>query len=63
MNLTDKIIDYESGMLSTEATLELFSELVKTGLVWTLQGHYGRNAATLIKNGYLDEQGNILKEI
>lgn len=61
--LIDKIIDYEMGGLSDVATLKLFSELIKTGQAWTLQGHYGRTAIALIDVGYLDQQGNILKEI
>jgi hypothetical protein len=61
--LTDMIIAYECGELSAEKTLELFSKLVKNGMAWTLQGHYGRQAENLIERGYLDRQGNILKHI
>ena len=60
--LVDKIIDYESGELSTEDTLELFAELIKTGKAWVLQGHYGRTAGGLIEAGYIDKAGNILKD-
>lgn len=59
--LVDMIIDYESGELPAENTMELFSGLVKSGMAWTLQGHYGRISQSLIDNGYLDKQGNILK--
>ena len=62
-NLVDNITDYESGELSDEKTLQLFSYLVKTGIVWSLQGCYGRTAAALIEAGWLDRQGNITKEI
>ena len=51
--LVDKIIDYESGELSNEDTLALFQELVNSGLAWKLQGHYGRTAAQLIKEGLM----------
>ena len=61
--LVDQIIEYEAGELSDKATLDLFSELVKNGMAWTLQGHYGRVASALIDVGYLDEDGNILKNI
>jgi len=61
MNVVDKIIAYEAGELSPEDTLKLFSELVKTGQAWTLQGHYGRTAQGFIDNGYLDRQGRILR--
>lgn len=54
------IIAYESGTLGDLDTLNLFSDLVRTGHAWTLQGHYGRNAHALIENGVLDTEGNIL---
>jgi hypothetical protein len=57
------IIEYESGELSAEKTLELFSELVKNGHAWSLQGSYGRMAQALIDRGFLDRQGNILRHI
>jgi len=61
MTLVDKIIDYESGDLEFPETLELFSELIKVGTVWQLQGHYGRVASVLIDNGYISKTGEILK--
>jgi len=61
MSLCDKIMKYESGEMSENEALELFSELVKNGMAWTLQGHYGRFANELIQNGYLDRNGKILK--
>lgn len=59
--LVDKIIAYEGGELDDEQALGLFSELVKGGLAWQLQGCYGRQAARLIRAGYLDQKGNILE--
>ena len=47
------IIAYEQGELSEEAVLELFQALVDSGLVWALQGHYGRTAAGLIQAGLI----------
>jgi hypothetical protein len=58
----DLNISYESGELSNEKTLELFSMLVKNGHAWSPQGSYGRTAHNLIENGYLDNQGNILRQ-
>ena len=63
MKLIDSIIAYETGELRAEDTLKLFAELIKTGKAYTLQGHYGRTAEGLIKGGYIDRQGKILKTI
>jgi hypothetical protein len=62
-DLIDYIMDYESGELSDKDTLEMFSNMIKTGAAWSLQGHYGRTASSLIEDGWLDRKGNILKEL
>ena len=50
-NLVSKIIEYEEGSLSSEDTIDLFQDLVNSGLAWTLQGSYGRMAEYLIEIG------------
>lgn len=55
------IVAFEEGALSTDATIDMFADGIKSGLVWTLQGFYGRTARALIEDGYIDEQGNVLK--
>jgi hypothetical protein len=49
----NKIIDYENGELNEEEIMDLFQELVNSGVVWQLQGHYGRTAAGLIQAGLI----------
>lgn len=57
--MIDKIIAYESGELDNVGIIELFAELIKSGQAWTLQGHYGRVANSLIENKILDNAGVI----
>jgi len=47
------IMAYEQGDLDDEGTIELFQRLVDSGLVYRLQGHYGRMAMALINGGHI----------
>ena len=47
-NVVQTITDYENGDLTDDEIVELFQHLVDTGVVWTLQGSYGRMAQYLI---------------
>ena len=53
IKLTGAIIDYENGELDEDGVLALFQKLVDTGLAWTLQGHYGREAIRLLEAGLI----------
>ena len=55
--LVDKIMAYEQGDLGEEDTLALFQELVDSGMVGTLQGHYGRTAKALLDAGLIERRG------
>ena len=57
MNITDKIMEFECGLLDDTGVLELFAELISNGMAWTLQGSYGRTASALIDAGYISEDG------
>ncbi|QYW07912.1 hypothetical protein SEA_REDBEAR_66 [Streptomyces phage RedBear] len=59
-NLVVELIDYESGNLDDADTVDLFARLVKSGFAWTLQGHYGRTANSLIEAGYISPEGEVL---
>jgi len=54
-DLTQQIIDYEQGELDQQQTIQLFQELYDSGLVWNLQGHYGRLAYQLLEAGLITE--------
>jgi hypothetical protein len=58
-DIIDYIMDYEMGNMSDLDTLKMFSELIKNGMAWTLQGHYGRTAKSLIDSEYLLSNGDI----
>ena len=52
-DLIDLIIRYETGSMdSTDEIISFFQRIIDTGLVWNLQGHYGRTAKALIEEGY-----------
>ena len=52
MTILDKIIAYENGELEdAEETVEFFQEIIDSGLVWQLQGHYQRVAIALVEAG------------
>ena len=55
------IMDFEGGEITNDEMVKGFAELTKVGLVWKLQGTYGRTAQDLIDNGYIDKKGKVLK--
>ena len=61
-NLTDKFIQFEEGEMSESEVVSFFQELVNTGIVWNLQGFYGRTAVHLIQEGLItvpDAEGEV----
>ncbi len=52
-DLTNRIIEFETGTATEEQVIELFQYLVDTGLAWSLQGSYGRIAQNWIENGLI----------
>lgn len=54
-----RLMDYENGDLSLTEILDLFSELIKTGSIWSLNSDYVTIATTLLEDGILDKDGNL----
>jgi HK97 family phage prohead protease len=52
-NLTEAMLAFEAGELSEEEVIDLFQELVNSGMAWQLQGSYGRTAAAMISDGII----------
>ena len=52
-NLTERITAYEKGELDQDQTIQLFQELVDSGMIMNLQGHYQRLAAQLLEAGLI----------
>lgn len=55
----NKIMAYEAGEQMPDETAEMFSEMIKDGSVWKLQGHYGRQARYFISEGMIAPDGTI----
>ena len=53
-----QIMAYENGELDETETIELFQDLIDSGLAWELQGSYGRQAKYMIDTGYCDPPVN-----
>lgn len=51
------IMDYEGGSLEEDEVISGFQHMLDTGLVWQLQGSYGRTAAALLEAGLIYRKG------
>ena len=51
--LTNRITRYERGEMNHDEFLALVQELYCSGLVWNLQGHYGRTCYNLLEEGLI----------
>lgn len=57
----DFIMAYEDGILSPDEQIAGFAAGITSGMVWQLQGSYGRMAHGLIRAGYISQTGEILR--
>jgi hypothetical protein len=55
MTMINQIIAYEQGELDEEGIIDMFQQLINSGLAWEMQGSYGRTAKALIDAGYCVE--------
>jgi hypothetical protein len=54
------IMAFENGELDEQEVAEGFQHLIDSGVVWQLQGMYGRTAADLIRNGLCQDTHGVL---
>lgn len=47
------VMAYEGGELGEDEVVEGFQHMLNSGLVWQLQGHYGRTASALLDAGLI----------
>jgi hypothetical protein len=60
MTTVDKINAFENGEMGVEETIDFFAEIIKSGLVWQLQGTYQRTACSFINAGHISPKGAVL---
>ena len=60
--MVDDIVRYECGEMDDNEVVVLFAYLIKTGMAWQLQGHYGRMARDFIEAGLITEQGEVTEK-
>lgn len=60
-DVVSALMDYEMGEVTGEQVLDLFSHLLSSGMINSLQGHYERQAFALLGDGWLSLDGTILR--
>ena len=50
--MLDDIIEYEEQGMELEKEVKFMQKLINSGVVWKLQGCYGRRAMDMIEAGY-----------
>lgn len=58
-DLVGSMMAFESGEQSARETLEMFAVLIEDGVVWNLQGFYGRTAKEMIDGGFITPEGKM----
>lgn len=52
------MILFEDGQLDADQVVELFQQLLDTGVLWHLQGSYGRLGVHLLEQGLITRSPN-----
>ena len=58
--LVDRIIRYEDGQMEWSEVVEFFQDLISSGFILNLQGHYQRTAQMLLDTGEISYRVNTL---
>ena len=58
-DLVDKFVRFENDEMEDDETIDFFQYLVDTGMVWRLQGNYGRMAQYLIEIGVVSDRPTV----
>lgn len=53
MDLVEALIGLDEGTLTEDQEIELFQNLVSSGVAWQLQGRIGRQATDMIEAGVI----------
>ena len=59
LDFVSALMQFEADKLSQEDDLFFMSHMVKTGLAWSFQGWYGRQAMHLMDLGLLKQDGDL----
>ena len=51
MNMYDAVMNVENGDCDEETYIASMQNLINTGIVWRLQGFFGRRAVEMIQDG------------
>ncbi len=63
MNFLDRIIQYEDGEMEWDEVVSFFQDLMDTGFILNLQGHYQRTAQTLILASSVVVKGQVVDAV
>ena len=62
MNFVNQIMKYESNEMNDDEVVDFFQELLNTGMLFHLQGHYQRTAKMLLHHGVIEIKDSDLND-